>query len=140
MEELHHECGVFGIYGVDNAAQYAYYALHSLQHRGQQGCGIVSVDKQGMHLHKGAGLVIEIFGEKHLDGLTGNIAIGHVRYPTTNVGGMENIQPLPSIIIPVILPLPITVISSIQKSCGYIWNVAAVCFRLHRTVSCLLTL
>ena len=66
MEELHHECGVFGIYGVDNAAQYAYYALHSLQHRGQQGCGIVSVDKQGMHLHKGAGLVIEIFGEKHL--------------------------------------------------------------------------
>ena len=93
MEELHHECGVFGIYGVENAAQYAYYALHSLQHRGQQGCGIVSADKQGMHLHKGAGLVIEIFGQNHLDELTGNIAIGHVRYPTTNVGGLENIQP-----------------------------------------------
>ena len=93
MEEIHHECGVFGIYGVENAAQYAYYALHSLQHRGQQGCGIVSVDNNGMHLHKGAGLVIEIFGQNHLDELTGNIAIGHVRYPTTNVGGLENIQP-----------------------------------------------
>ena len=76
MEELHHECGVFGIYGVENAAQYAYYALHSLQHRGQQGCGIVAADADGQfHLHKGAGLVIEIFGSRHLDELTGNIAI-----------------------------------------------------------------
>ena len=79
---------------MENAAQYAYYALHSLQHRGQQGCGIVSADADGqLHLHKGAGLVIEIFDPSHLEGLTGNIAIGHVRYPTTNVGGMENIQP-----------------------------------------------
>lgn len=93
LKEIHHECGVFGIYGVENAAQYAYYALHSLQHRGQQGCGIVSTDSQGMHLHKGAGLVIEIFNKHNLAELTGNIALGHVRYPTTNVGGMENIQP-----------------------------------------------
>ena len=93
FKEIHHECGVFGIYGVENAAQYAYYALHSLQHRGQQGCGIVSTDSQGMHLHKGAGLVIEIFNKRNLAELTGNIALGHVRYPTTNVGGMENIQP-----------------------------------------------
>ncbi len=93
LKEIHHECGVFGIYGVENAAQYAYYALHSLQHRGQQGCGIVSTDSEGMHLHKGAGLVIEIFNKHNLAELTGNMALGHVRYPTTNVGGMENIQP-----------------------------------------------
>lgn len=94
LSEIHEECGVFGIYGVKNAAQYAYYALHSLQHRGQQGCGIVSVDDDmQMHLHKGAGLVNEIFNNDTLSALKGDMAIGHVRYPTTNVGGLENIQP-----------------------------------------------
>ncbi|MCQ2109928.1 MAG: amidophosphoribosyltransferase [Bacteroidaceae bacterium] len=94
LSEIHEECGVFGIYGVKKAAQYAYYALHSLQHRGQQGCGIVSVDDDAqMHLHKGAGLVNEIFNNDTLAALQGDMAIGHVRYPTTNVGGLENIQP-----------------------------------------------
>lgn len=94
LSEIHEECGVFAIYHVNDAAQYAYYALHSLQHRGQQACGIVTADSEGrMHLHKGAGLVNEIFNGDRLAGLPGDIAIGHVRYPTTNVGGMENIQP-----------------------------------------------
>lgn len=92
--ELHHECGVFGIIGVENAAQYAYYALHSLQHRGQQSCGIVSANVGGeLKLHKGTGLVTEVFNGSTLSKLPGTMAIGHVRYPTTNVGGMENIQP-----------------------------------------------
>ena len=46
-DKLHHECGVFGIYGVEDAAGLAYYGLHALQHRGQQGCGIVTVDADG---------------------------------------------------------------------------------------------
>ena len=90
---VHHECGVFGIYGVENAAQLAYYALHSLQHRGQQGCGIVTVDGGQMRTVKGIGVVSEVFNKQNLNTLTGSIAIGHVRYPTTNVGGIENVQP-----------------------------------------------
>lgn len=92
--EIHDECGVFGIYGVSDAAHLSYYALHSLQHRGQQGCGIVTVDDDlHLHLFKGSGLVSEVFNEQNLRQLPGSMAIGHVRYPTTNVGGIENIQP-----------------------------------------------
>ena len=90
---VHHECGVLGIYGVQNAAQLAYYALHSLQHRGQQSCGIVTFDNGQMHIMKGQGLVNEVFNNQNISELKGNIAIGHVRYPTTNVGGIENVQP-----------------------------------------------
>lgn len=90
---VHHECGVLGIYGVQNAAQLAYYALHSLQHRGQQSCGIVTFDNGQMHIMKGQGLVNEVFNNHNISELKGNIAIGHVRYPTTNVGGIENVQP-----------------------------------------------
>ena len=90
---VHHECGVLGIYGVQDAARLAYYALHSLQHRGQQSCGIVTFDSGEMHIMKGQGLVNEVFNQQNLTTLTGNIAIGHVRYPTTNVGGIENVQP-----------------------------------------------
>ncbi len=92
--ELHEECGVIGIYGVANAASLTYYGLHSLQHRGQEGAGIVSVDGEGeFHRHKGAGLVTEVFGERQLSTLEGQMAIGHVRYATTGGGGAENIQP-----------------------------------------------
>ncbi len=90
---VHHECGVLGIYGVQDAARLAYYALHSLQHRGQQSCGIVTFDNGEMRIMKGQGLVNEVFNQQNLTTLTGNIAIGHVRYPTTNVGGIENVQP-----------------------------------------------
>ncbi|MBR3287851.1 MAG: amidophosphoribosyltransferase [Bacteroidales bacterium] len=91
---LHEECGVLAVYGVPEAAQLAYYGLHSLQHRGQQGCGIVTADSSGeMHLHKGRGLVSEVFDGASLAALPGSMAIGHVRYPTTQVGGPENIQP-----------------------------------------------
>ena len=92
--ELHEECGVFGIYGVPNAASLTYYGLHALQHRGQEGAGIVSVDASGTFRRiKGGGLVTEVFDEAKLATLKGSTAIGHVRYTTAGGGGMENVQP-----------------------------------------------
>ncbi|MEG2613690.1 MAG: amidophosphoribosyltransferase, partial [Alistipes sp.] len=91
--ELHEECGVFGIYGVPNAASLTYYGLHALQHRGQEGAGIVSADEGVFHRVKGEGLVTEVFKENALQSLTGNISIGHVRYSTAGGGGIENVQP-----------------------------------------------
>ncbi|WP_295992763.1 amidophosphoribosyltransferase [uncultured Alistipes sp.] len=92
--ELHEECGVFGIFGVPGAASLTYYGLHALQHRGQEGCGIVSVDDRGaLHRVKGSGLVTEVFNEDKIAQLPGNMAIGHVRYTTAGGGGIENIQP-----------------------------------------------
>lgn len=92
--ELHEECGVFGIFGVPNAASLTYYGLHALQHRGQEGCGIVSVDERGtLRRVKGGGLVTEVFNEEKIARLPGDMAIGHVRYTTAGGGGIENIQP-----------------------------------------------
>lgn len=91
---LHEECGVFGVFGVKNAASLSYYGLHALQHRGQEGTGIVSVDDEGeFHRVKGSGLVTEVFQESRLASLKGDRAIGHVRYTTAGGGGEENIQP-----------------------------------------------
>ena len=86
--ELHEECGVFGIYGVPDAASLTYYGLHALQHRGQEGAGIVSVDDSGTFRRiKGGGLVTEVFDEAKLATLKGSTAIGHVRY--TTAGGLS---------------------------------------------------
>ena len=83
-----------GFYGVDRAATHAFLALQSLQHRGQQGCGMATVNANGqLLLHKAAGLVKEVFTQQDLEALPGSFCIGHVRYPTTDVGGQENIQP-----------------------------------------------
>lgn len=94
VKGLHEECGVFGVFQVENASQNIYFGLHSLQHRGQEGCGIVSVDENG-HLAriKGEGLVSEVFTTEKLLSLKGNTGIGHVRYATTGGGGIENVQP-----------------------------------------------
>lgn len=92
--ELHEECGVFAVYGVENASSLAYYGLHALQHRGQEGAGIVSVDAEGrFNRVKGPGLVTEVFREQQLQKLRGKMAIGHVRYTTAGGSGEENIQP-----------------------------------------------
>lgn len=92
--ELHEECGVVGFYGVDHAAAHAFLALQALQHRGQQGCGIAALGPDGsIGLHKGAGLVKDVFGKEEIASLPGSACIGHVRYPTTDVGGQENLQP-----------------------------------------------
>ncbi|MFI3296985.1 MAG: amidophosphoribosyltransferase [bacterium] len=93
-EQLHEECGVFGVFNVHNASNLAYYGLHALQHRGQESCGIVSVDEnKEFHRVKGEGLVAEVFNEKKLNMLQGDKAIGHVRYATTGGAGLENVQP-----------------------------------------------
>ncbi len=92
--ELHEECGVFGIYGVPDAANLVYYGLHALQHRGQEGCGIVSRTDDGtLRRVKGEGLVTEVFSGDKIASLQGSMAIGHVRYSTTGGGGIENVQP-----------------------------------------------
>lgn len=91
--ELHEECGVFGVFGIKDAANLTYYGLHALQHRGQEGCGIVSVNEREFKRVKGEGLVTEIFTEQNLTSLPGDMAIGHVRYSTTGGGGIENVQP-----------------------------------------------
>ncbi len=91
--ELHEECGVFGIFGVPDAASLTYYGLHALQHRGQEGAGIVAVDNGTFRRIKGNGLVTEVFNEERLATLRGDMAIGHVRYTTAGGGGIENVQP-----------------------------------------------
>ena len=78
---LNEECGVFGVWGVPDAASLVYYGLHALQHRGQEGCGIVAAAPDGsMKRIKGEGLVTEVFNESKLASLPGSMAIGHVRY------------------------------------------------------------
>lgn len=89
-------CGVMGIYlnQRDDAARFAYYGLYALQHRGQESAGI-TVNQDGvLDSVKGMGLVADVFEEKHINGLKGNIAIGHVRYSTAGGKGMSNCQPL----------------------------------------------
>jgi len=91
--EIHEECGVFGCFNVKDAANVTYYALHAMQHRGQEGCGIVVSDGKNLRGHRDFGLVKEAFDQKELDRLTGNYAIGHVRYATCGDQRFSNIQP-----------------------------------------------
>lgn len=87
------ECGVFGVINVDNASEVMYYGLHALQHRGQEGAGIISVDEHQFYKVKGQGLVTEVFREQDILQLKGSAAIGHVRYSTSGGSLLENIQP-----------------------------------------------
>ena len=89
-----HYCGVFGIYGHPNAAELTYYGLYALQHRGQESAGIVSSDGRQFRVHKGMGLVSQIFNADVLHGLAGNMAVGHTRYSTTGSSHLRNAQPL----------------------------------------------
>lgn len=94
LKGLNEECGIFGVWGHPDAAQLTYYGLHSLQHRGQEGTGIVVSDGKRLKGVKGEGLVAEIFTTEAMTELTGSAAIGHVRYATAGGGGYENVQPL----------------------------------------------
>lgn len=89
------ECGVFGIYapGAD-VARITYYGLYALQHRGQESAGIAVADGRQVELHKGMGLVPEVFTGHALDRFSGHLAIGHVRYSTTGASQPLNAQPL----------------------------------------------
>ncbi|MDQ0201634.1 amidophosphoribosyltransferase [Neobacillus ginsengisoli] len=94
IKGLNEECGIFGVWGHPDAAQLTYYGLHSLQHRGQEGTGIVVSDGKTLKGAKGEGLVSEIFTSNVMQELIGTAAIGHVRYATAGGGGYENVQPL----------------------------------------------
>ncbi|MFM1769444.1 MAG: hypothetical protein RJA22_1973 [Verrucomicrobiota bacterium] len=89
-----HYCGVFGIFGHPNAAELTYYGLYALQHRGQESAGIVSSDGRQFRVHKGMGLVSQIFSGDILHGLVGRSAVGHTRYSTTGSSHIRNAQPL----------------------------------------------
>lgn len=92
---IHEECGVFGIYDpAGSCAQSAYYGLYALQHRGQEACGIATMNGLEMKCHKDVGLVGDVFSREILDDLGGTMAVGHVRYSTTGGSRRENAQPL----------------------------------------------
>ncbi len=92
---LHEECGVFGIYDpAGNCAQTTYYGLYALQHRGQEACGIATINNREQSFYKDVGLVSEVFSQETLRRLNGTMAVGHVRYATTGAGERENAQPL----------------------------------------------
>ncbi len=92
--KLKEECGVFGISNISDASTLTALGLHALQHRGQEGCGIVSYDEKNYHSEKRFGLVGDNFNkEKVLKKLPGNYAIGHNRYSTTGGTTLRNVQP-----------------------------------------------
>ena len=94
LEDIHEECGVFGVLGHSDAARLTYFGLHALQHRGQEGAGIVSNDNGHLKGYRNLGLLTQVFAnEDIMKKLTGNSAIGHVRYATAGSGSVENIQP-----------------------------------------------
>ena len=95
-EGLHEECGVFGIFsdGTINPAYACYNGLLALQHRGQESCGIAVSDEGVIDYHKDMGLVTEVFNNKILDSLNGQMAVSHVRYSTAGGSVLENAQPL----------------------------------------------
>ena len=86
-------CGVFGVFGQEDAAKLTYFGLYALQHRGQESAGIVTSTGKAIYEHKGMGLVPEVFNEEILNGLYGHLAIGHVRYSTTGSSVAKNAQP-----------------------------------------------
>ena len=94
-ERRREECGIYGIYGHEDAAAMVALGLHALQHRGQEAAGIVTYDGGHFHSHRGHGLVGDNFGkEKVINRLKGPMGMGHVRYSTTGDTVLRNVQPL----------------------------------------------
>jgi amidophosphoribosyltransferase len=96
-DKMKEECGVFGIWALgesEEAANFTYLGLHALQHRGQESAGIVSTDGHALHVHRGMGLVADVFTADVLARLPGGAAIGHVRYSTAGSSHLKNAQPI----------------------------------------------
>jgi len=93
-DHFHDQCGVFGVFGAQEASNLAYLGLHSLQHRGQEAAGIVSSNGGQLFVHRGMGLVQDVFTADQLEKLPGSSAIGHVRYTTAGGSHIKNAQPL----------------------------------------------
>ncbi len=86
-------CGIFGIYKHKDAARLTYLGLYALQHRGEESAGIVAYDGKKVRQHKGMGVVGDVFDEKTIKSLRGQLAVGHNRYSTTGASQAKNIQP-----------------------------------------------
>ncbi len=93
-DHFHDQCGVFGVFGDDEAANLTYLGLHSLQHRGQEAAGITSSNGEQLFVHRGLGLVQDVFTATTIENLPGSAAIGHVRYSTAGGSRIENAQPI----------------------------------------------
>jgi len=95
VDRFQEECGLVGVWQHPEAANLAYLGLHALQHRGQEGAGIVSSDGKDMYSHRGQGLVADVFGRKErITQLAGDRAIGHVRYSKAGASDLSCVQPL----------------------------------------------
>jgi amidophosphoribosyltransferase len=87
-------CGVFGVYAPEEeVAKLTYFGLYALQHRGQESAGIATFEGNTVHLHKGMGLVSQVFNPDILESLPGSLAVGHTRYSTTGSSRVVNAQP-----------------------------------------------
>src|SRR5574340_404452 len=94
VKSLNEECGLFGVWGHPDAAKLTYFGLHALQHRGQEGAGIIANNNGHLKGHRDLGLLSDVFkDEKNFDRLAGNAAIGHVRYATAGSASIDNVQP-----------------------------------------------
>ena len=95
QDRLHEECGVFGVFGHEEAAALTALGLHALQHRGQEAAGIVSFDGEHFHSHRALGLIGDNFNsEDVIKPLKGSLAVGHTRYSTAGETVLRNVQPL----------------------------------------------
>jgi amidophosphoribosyltransferase len=119
-DDIRCECGVFGIFGAKNAAQMTYFGLYALQHRGQEGAGIVTFDGKEQHEVRGQGEVAEVFNrQERLTELKGDRAIGHNRYSTAGSSTLRNVQPL-------------VITFKGENRSRVSWNSRAPSFRLHQ--------
>ena len=91
-------CGIFGVYGSENAAVLTWLGLHGIQHRGQESAGIVTFDGRSTYFKKGLGTAALAIKSEELDLLKGHIAVGHVRYSTVSDSSLENCQPFDKIL------------------------------------------
>ncbi|MCA1927455.1 MAG: amidophosphoribosyltransferase [Calditerrivibrio sp.] len=94
LDKFNEECAIAGVYGDKDAANLVYLSLYAMQHRGQEGAGICSMDGNSFYLHKSLGLVADIFSNSILKELKGDVAIGHNRYSTTGANNVSNTQPI----------------------------------------------
>lgn len=94
MTGFRDECGVFGVFGHEDAAKLAYLGLYALQHRGQESAGIASVEGGNLFIEREMGYVADVFDEARLARLPGQTAIGHVRYSTAGDSTLSNAQPI----------------------------------------------
>ncbi len=92
-DKFHDECAVVGVIGHEEAAKFCYLGLYAMQHRGQEGAGIVSTDGEQMYAYRDMGLVAEVFDADNLANFAGSAAIGHTRYATFGSKDWQNLQP-----------------------------------------------